>query len=624
MLSALPNIIHAGLNSDKDVERCVEQALKNKRISNASRQKIEDFTHATYSNRQIVASASQSTKDDIMRGKNCDSFIGTFINAITDYESGYLQREKALVDILGEESEEFKSVRQCNTTEVDRSIKSAISVVKEAAVNPKRKRCDGDWQLMLNEVYIFGQRLRKSGFYDSAQGFEDLLKTIKAEQEKQDCLSKPGGGWAWDDVQKCHCPENTHVKKGDNCRVLSAEEIAARQQHEANLIQLAESAAKAPGNGVTDMEENKLLAQRQIQSDDKTDREVTLDACFLCEEMLTCIIYDGKTFLGSPEGNALRGRILAEIRRQYGVDIPKDFQYDLLDKDANSHILQTVGFPYIDHYYRANLKCSDSSRARSDDNATKPDLIPVVINKTACLKSLADIDDAWRTEMTRKVCEVNKDCTKRITSYTQTDSPEYDSKNEYITKIEYTANAATNPIVIATINLDCDKSEDNKNPEKRSAGKTISLTERNCKDRGRDFVFNKTTGECECADSSKKEYEGVCMTPSEIAEAKGQKEQSQKLAQLQTNVNSISASIGSLRDNALNSDRSVWKTQEGKFNYTRLAVDAGVGAVVGTAGGLIVNSIMKKKQTANGFEAMQCSIGGQYVADWGDEFTTKR
>jgi hypothetical protein len=69
---------------------------------------------------------------------------------------------------------------------------------------------------------------------------------------------------------------------------------------------------------------------------------------------------------------------------------------------------------------------------------------------------------------------------------------------------------------------------------------------------------------------------------------------------------------------------SVWKTKEGAFNYTRLAVDAGVGAVVGTAGGLIIHSIVKKNQTASGFEKMRCSIANSTVAEWDEEFSTSK
>ncbi len=65
---------------------------------------------------------------------------------------------------------------------------------------------------------------------------------------------------------------------------------------------------------------------------------------------------------------------------------------------------------------------------------------------------------------------------------------------------------------------------------------------------------------------------------------------------------------------------NVWRNEEGKFNTARLASDSIAGVVLGTAGGLITSSVIKKNQIENGFEDIQCTIGGQVVADWGDEF----
>ena len=65
---------------------------------------------------------------------------------------------------------------------------------------------------------------------------------------------------------------------------------------------------------------------------------------------------------------------------------------------------------------------------------------------------------------------------------------------------------------------------------------------------------------------------------------------------------------------------SKWKDAEGKFNTARLASDSIAGVVLGTTGGLITSSVMKKKQTEQGFEDLQCVVGGQPVAGWGDEF----
>ncbi len=68
-------------------------------------------------------------------------------------------------------------------------------------------------------------------------------------------------------------------------------------------------------------------------------------------------------------------------------------------------------------------------------------------------------------------------------------------------------------------------------------------------------------------------------------------------------------------------DVSVWKNADGKFNTVRLASDATAGVVLGTAGGLISNKLIKKNQIKKGFEGISCYVGGQIVADYGDQFT---
>lgn len=91
------------------------------------------------------------------------------------------------------------------------------------------------------------------------------------------------------------------------------------------------------------------------------------------------------------------------------------------------------------------------------------------------------------------------------------------------------------------------------------------------------------------------------------------------------------AGLSSSRTNILNAiskldnlssgfKESVWKNEEGKFNTSRLISDSVAGVVLGTAGGLITSSVVKKNQVENGFEDIQCTVGGQVVAGWGDQF----
>ena len=69
---------------------------------------------------------------------------------------------------------------------------------------------------------------------------------------------------------------------------------------------------------------------------------------------------------------------------------------------------------------------------------------------------------------------------------------------------------------------------------------------------------------------------------------------------------------------------SVWKNEEGKFNTARLASDSIAGVVLGTVGGVVTSTVIKKNQVKKGFEDLKCTIGGQDVASFGDEFTVKR
>ena len=84
-------------------------------------------------------------------------------------------------------------------------------------------------------------------------------------------------------------------------------------------------------------------------------------------------------------------------------------------------------------------------------------------------------------------------------------------------------------------------------------------------------------------------------------------------------VNSIYSQLTSIH-NEFRDDVSVWKNADGNFNTARLASDSIAGVVLGTAGGLITSSVVKKNQVENGFEDIKCTIGGQNVAEWGDQF----
>ena len=100
---------------------------------------------------------------------------------------------------------------------------------------------------------------------------------------------------------------------------------------------------------------------------------------------------------------------------------------------------------------------------------------------------------------------------------------------------------------------------------------------------------------------------------SEIAKCKQDAQNAQRIADLTKDLFS--------KYDEMTGDVSVWKNKEGEFNKARLASDSIAGVVLGTAGGLITSKVVKKSQVKSGFEDVQCTIGGQKVSDWGDEFT---
>ncbi len=132
--------------------------------------------------------------------------------------------------------------------------------------------------------------------------------------------------------------------------------------------------------------------------------------------------------------------------------------------------------------------------------------------------------------------------------------------------------------------------------------------------------WNYTTGQCYCMEVGKTfNPEGTaCVdatsggpvesTPDENAAAQARARER------------IEAAVAKMDDIASGLRLTVWRNDEGKFNTSRLLSDSIAGVVLGTAGGLITSNVVKKNQTESGFEDIQCSIGGQVVAGWGDEF----
>ena len=90
--------------------------------------------------------------------------------------------------------------------------------------------------------------------------------------------------------------------------------------------------------------------------------------------------------------------------------------------------------------------------------------------------------------------------------------------------------------------------------------------------------------------------------------------------QLEEKENKILTIVNKLDSISSKFQSSDWKTETGQFNTARLISDSVAGVVLGTVGGLVTSSIVKKSQTKQGFEDLNCVISGQVVAGYGDEF----
>ena len=125
-------------------------------------------------------------------------------------------------------------------------------------------------------------------------------------------------------------------------------------------------------------------------------------------------------------------------------------------------------------------------------------------------------------------------------------------------------------------------------------------------------TWNFVSGSCVC---NQEGYNfdtatGKCV---ESPEAKAAREAAEAKNKIKSAHDAISA--------LANAKKTVWRDEEGKFNTARLASDSIAGVVLGTTGALVTSHLVKKKQTEDGFEALECTIGGQTVAGWGDEFS---
>ena len=126
--------------------------------------------------------------------------------------------------------------------------------------------------------------------------------------------------------------------------------------------------------------------------------------------------------------------------------------------------------------------------------------------------------------------------------------------------------------------------------------------------------WDSVTGTCVCSQAGYELVGNACVETAAAATARKDKE----MKSAKNKIEDIHSKLKRVQDGF---KVSAWKNEEGKFNTARLASDSIAGVVLGTAGGLVTSKIVKKNQVENGFEDIQCTIGGQTVAQWGDDFS---
>ena len=124
-------------------------------------------------------------------------------------------------------------------------------------------------------------------------------------------------------------------------------------------------------------------------------------------------------------------------------------------------------------------------------------------------------------------------------------------------------------------------------------------------------------GRCVCNDSDYVYNNGKCV---KTDEATAREAAAQLTADQNTSRGNITTLSTKLKEMQEGFKVTVWRNEDGTFNTTRLASDSIAAVVLGTTGGLVTSHVVKKNQVNKGFDDIQCTVGGQSVAGWGDEF----
>ncbi|MGN0917150.1 MAG: hypothetical protein ACI4NZ_02985 [Candidatus Enterousia sp.] len=136
-----------------------------------------------------------------------------------------------------------------------------------------------------------------------------------------------------------------------------------------------------------------------------------------------------------------------------------------------------------------------------------------------------------------------------------------------------------------------------------------------------DGAIRDQSGKCICLSNLNPPVKGKCPSATNSGNASGGGASSPgspdptKITQAKEKVSNAYNALEKIEF-----EKSHWKTASGNFNGARLASDSIAGVVLGTVGGVVTSNVIKKNQVKGGFEKLQCTVGGQMVADFGDQF----
>ena len=124
-------------------------------------------------------------------------------------------------------------------------------------------------------------------------------------------------------------------------------------------------------------------------------------------------------------------------------------------------------------------------------------------------------------------------------------------------------------------------------------------------------------GGCVCNDDDYEYRNGKCVKTNKTVEREAKAKLTADQNASRGKITTLSTTLKEMQEGF---KVTVWRNEDGTFNTTRLASDSIAAVVLGTTGGVVTSHVVKKNQVNKGFDDIQCTVGGQSVAGWGDEF----